>query len=110
MLIELMNHLYQDPLSIAGTREVSAKPDVTERRESTMIKRIVLEKFKADIEALERYVGQKLQSGLCINVTLTELLGILPRERKRVDAYNALKNYLSLELGVELNIKSRKRR
>lgn len=107
MLIEIMEKMYQEPKRVEGTREVGVMPNVNERENSTFI-RIIPEKFKSDLEALEGHIGQQLQTGLCINVTLSKLLSIVPRDRKRVDSYNALKSYLIDELGVQLNIKSKK--
>ena len=49
---------------------------------------IIPEKFKDDIERLENYCGVELRSGLCIEIELSELLEILPRERRRKDAYD----------------------
>ena len=73
-------------------------------------KRIVAvpEKFKEDIVALEKFMGEELTSGLCITISLQELLTILPRQRKRVDAYNSLKHYLENEMGIQLIIHSKK--
>ena len=49
---------------------------------------IIPDKFKDDIERLENYCGVELRSGLCIEIELSELLEILPRERRRKDAYD----------------------
>lgn len=48
---------------------------------------IVPEKFKDDVERLCKYCGVELKSGLCIEIELSELLEILPRERRRKDSY-----------------------
>ena len=87
-------------------RSDDASPDVIEEKESKVI---IPEKFKDDIERLESYCGVELKSGLCIEIELSELLEILPRERRRKDAYNRLVKFLAEEMNVQLTIKSRKR-
>lgn len=70
---------------------------------------IVPEKFRDDIAALREYIGaEKFKSGLTIEVTLAELLGIVPRNRRRTDAYTALVKYLRDECQITLTIKSSK--
>ena len=49
---------------------------------------IVPEKFKGDVERLQSYCGVELKSGFCIEIELSELLEILPRERRRKDTYD----------------------
>ena len=60
-------------------------PDVIEEKEHIVI---IPEKFKDDIQRLISYCGVELKSGLCIEIELSELLEILPRERRRKDAYD----------------------
>ena len=70
---------------------------------------IVPEKFREDIAALTKYVGEaRFRSGLAIEVTLAELLGVVPRNRRRTDAYDSLAKYLKSELDITLTIKSQK--
>lgn len=70
---------------------------------------IVPEKFRDDIAALKEYIGvERFKSGLSIDVTLSGLLGIVPRNRKRTDAYNSLIKYLKEERNITLTIKSSK--
>ena len=80
-------------------------PDVIEEKEHIVI---IPEKFKDDIERLTEY-GVELRSGLCIEIELSELLEVLPRERRRKDAYDKLVKFLADEMNVQLTIKSRKR-
>ena len=63
-----------------------------------------------DIKRLEEAFsnGQPLESGQEINVTLQELLRIVPRNRPRKDAYKHLQRVLKDEMGVILTIKSQK--
>ena len=55
-------------------------PDVIEEKEHIVI---VPEKFKDDVERLCNCCGVELRSGLCIEIELSELLEILPRECRR---------------------------
>ena len=80
-------------------------PDVIEEKEHIVI---IPERFREDIERLTEY-GVKLRSGLSIEIELSELLEVLPRERRRKDAYDKLVKYLADEMNVLLTIKSRKR-
>ena len=66
---------------------------------------IVPDAFKSDIENLKAYVGEnRWQRGLQISLSLQELLGICPRERKRSDAYRKLIKYLADEWNINLTI------
>jgi hypothetical protein len=65
-----------------------------------------MSKYSADIERLENQYG-KLVDGVTIEITLQKLLPIVPRERRRIEAYNGLVSELRKH-GVTLNIKSRK--
>ena len=70
---------------------------------------IVPEKFREDVAALTKYVGEaRFKSGLTIEVTLAELLGVVPRNRRRTDAYSSLAKYLKSELDITLTIKNKK--
>lgn len=89
------------------SRQEGVAPDVNANKANTVI---VPDKFRKDIEALENYTGRKLESGLCIRVDLSELLTVIPRERKRTDAYNTLVQYLKDEFGIDLIINSKKQK
>ena len=65
------------------------------------------EKYSSDIESLKLLFGAEFKSGLCIEIELSELLGILPRERQRKDAYDKLVKFLADEMNIQLTIKSR---
>ena len=61
-------------------------------------------KFKADIETLqELYPGDTE-----ITLTLREALEIIPRDRRRVDAYDTLARWMKENMGIELIVKSQK--
>ena len=78
--------------------------DVIEEKEHKVI---IPEKFKDDVERLCNYCGVELKSGLCIEIELSELLEILPRERRRKDSYDKLVRFLADEMKITLTIKSR---
>lgn len=85
-------------------RSDNALPNVIEKKESKVI---IPEKFKDDIQRLQSYCGVELKSGLCIEIELSELLEILPRERRRKDSYDKLVKFLADEMKITLTIKSR---
>lgn len=107
MLIRNLLNKFTDEVKYSEDRLDCVSPDVNVNKENTVI---VPDKFKRDIEALETYIGRKLESGLCIKVDLSELLTVIPRERKRTDAYNTLVQYLRDEFGIELIINSKKQK
>ncbi len=105
MLIENLFYTLSNEVKYLESRQDCVSPDVIESKGNTVI---VPEKFKADVEALERYIGRNLENGLCIKVDLAELLTVIPRERKRADAYNTLRRFLKNEFGVDLIINKKK--
>ena len=102
MLIKDLYNLFCGSESQDG-RLVCA-PDVIEEKEHIVI---IPEKFKDDIQKLHDYCGVVLRSGLCFEIELSELLQVLPRERRRRDAYDRLVKFLAEEMNIKLNIKSR---
>jgi hypothetical protein len=64
------------------------------------------DKFKDDIEALK--VFYSLEEGTVINISLQDLLAIIPRNRPRIEAYQGLRSWLFEKYRVTLNINSRK--
>lgn len=104
MIIQCLNNLFSGEVKYPENRQDSVSPDVIESKRNTVI---VPEKFKADVEALEKYIGHSLETGLCIKVDLAELLTVIPRERKRADAYNSLRRFLKNEFGIDLIINSK---
>ena len=85
-------------------RSDNALPNVIEEKEHIVI---IPERFKDDILKLQDYCGVELRSGLCIELELSELLEILPRERRRKDSYDKLVKFLEAEMNIKLIIKSR---
>ena len=82
-------------------------PDAHEKRVKSAAS---VDSIADDIKRLEEAFsnGRPLESGMEINVTLQELLRIVPRNRPRKDAYRHLQRVLKDEMGVILTIKSRK--
>ena len=102
MLIKTLYNLFCGSESQDGRSDCA--PDVIEEKEHIVI---IPEKFKDDIQKLQDYCGVELRSGLCIEIELSELLEILPRERRRKDTYDKLVKFLAEEMNIKLNIKSR---
>ena len=63
-------------------------------------------KFKADIETLQKLYPSSSE----ITMTLREALEKIPRDRKRVDAYDTLVKFLKENMGIELIVKSQKKK
>ena len=63
--------------------------------------------YAGDIHRLEEALGHPLEKGACIEFKLQDLLRIIPRRRRRVDAYRGLVSRLN-KMGVTLTIKSNK--
>lgn len=103
-------NLYFNHTSIGGSessldRQENTAPDVIVQKVS-----ITPEKFKNDVEALVKYIGEEhFISGLGIEVTLGELLAVIPRKRRRCEAYNSLVKYLREERNILLTIKTNKK-
>lgn len=88
--------------SVSNRLEIDAAPSVTARKDST-------EKYQKDIAALEKkYDKLSSQTGLSINLTLKEALALMPRGRKRIDAYSGLISHLKREYDITLTITSQK--
>ncbi len=67
--------------------------------------------YADDIHRLEDALngGHPLDNGRCIEITLQDLLQIIPRKRRRIDAYRGLVSRLN-KMGVTLTINSQKSR
>ena len=63
--------------------------------------------YDSDVKALEDKYGA-LVPGDSITLSLTEMLEIAPRKRRRTDAYVGLISYMKAEKGITLNVMSRK--
>lgn len=95
MILKIKNTSIEGSESSLGRQENTA-PDVIVEKVS-----ITPEMFKNDVEALTRYIGEEhFISGLSIEVTLSELLVVIPRKRRRCEAYNSLVKYLREERNI----------
>ena len=65
-------------------------------------------KYDSDVKALKERYRVEFETGVCIRITLKEILEICPRVRKRVDAYTGLVTHLKREYGITLKITSNK--
>lgn len=77
----------------------------TEAKEQKAVK----SKFIHDFNALKD-AGYKIEDGDEIVMDLKTALTIMPRDRKRTDAYKTLADYLNNEFGCRLVITSQKTR
>lgn len=66
--------------------------------------------IEQDVMSLKQYIGETgFKSGFCIEITLKDLLSVVPRKRRRTDAYATLVKYLKDECNITLSIKSNKK-
>lgn len=65
--------------------------------------------YAGDIDKLQNalFNGHPLENGTCIEIALQDLLQIIPKKRRRVDAYRGLVSRLN-RMGVTLTINSQK--
>ena len=65
--------------------------------------------YADDIDKLQNalFNGHPLENGTCIEITLQDLLQIIPKKRRRIDAYRGLVSRLN-RMGVTLTINSQK--
>ena len=63
--------------------------------------------YADDIHRLEAALGFPLEKGVCIDFKLQDLLQIIERKRRRVDAFRGLVGRLN-KMGVKLTINSQK--
>lgn len=105
MLTEFLNRLlsssgkleYKTPayLEVLAGEETKEEPSV-----------IVESKYDdPEIAIINQYYGP-LTEGLVITASLADMLTILPRSRRKSDAYKGLVNRLKAEVGVELKVSS----
>ena len=65
--------------------------------------------YAGDIDKLQNalFNGHPLDNGTCIEIALQDLLQIIPKKRRRIDAYRGLVSRLN-RMGVTLTINSQK--
>lgn len=103
MFREYLNRILGSERGLDSNRQDSTTPDVIDKKSS-----IITKKYKEDIEALQSKYGDAFKTGLCIRISLKEILELCPRERRRIDAYRGLASYLEKNWGIELKITSQK--
>lgn len=109
MFKEYLKRILGSEQGWGSNRQVYTTPDVIEK--SSISSKSIPSKYKKDTEALKEKYGKELFSstGLCIiSMTLQEALSIMPRERRRIDAYRGLVSYLEKNWKIELKITSQK--
>ena len=106
MIIKALYNPFCDSESQKGRLDSSIPPSEIVEKENTAV--IIPKKFKDDVERPCNYCGVELRSRLCIEIELSELLEVLPRERRRKDAYDKLVKFLADEMNIKLTIKSRR--
>ena len=80
-----------------------------ERPSQQLIKTIVPKQFEDEVKALCDYAGiTELKRGMIIKMTLQEILTIIPKNRRRIESYKQLIVFLNDEMGVALELTSRK--
>ncbi len=100
-IIQMLNGDRESPLG----RESCAATDVIEKNSTEIT---VPVKFKSDIEALNVLYPEAFEKNTEIVMTLKDALSFLPRDRKRVDAYRSLADWMEKNMRVVLTIKSQK--
>lgn len=67
--------------------------------------------YAGDIDKLQNalFNGHPLENGTCIEIALQDILQIIPKKRRRIDAYRGLVSRLN-RMGVTLIINSQKSR
>lgn len=65
--------------------------------------------YADDIDKLQNalFNGHPMENGTCIDITLQDILQIIPKKRRRIDAYRGLVSRLN-RMGVTLRINSQK--
>ena len=108
----LLNNMFSTDLPetyYGPVKDLSAPiPEAEEKSECAPVVEVKQNSITADIKRLEDALGGPLESGQEINITLQELLRIVPRKRPRKDAYKHLQRVLKDDMGVILTIKSQK--
>lgn len=95
--------------SVSNRLENTTEPSVIVKKDSNKtITKPIPEKYRKDVASLQSKYGDAFKTGLCISMTLQDALSIMPRERRRIDAYRGLLSFLKSKLGIILSITSQK--
>ena len=99
MFSNFFNLFFNETQGGSSKRQSGVRSDETTKTNS---------KYESDIEALKQRYGDSFSTGLCIEVSLKEILEFCPRERRRTDSYQGLVSYLKSRYGITLKIHSQK--
>lgn len=97
---------FENMLRFAANDKTPIKEKEFHKQQATVSKDIHNGKYGEDIKALEDIYGDLRNQ--TISVELQVLLALIPRDRKRIDAYRGLVSTLKKDMGCTLNITSRK--
>lgn len=103
MIIRILQNLFSKTVG-SKQQEATITPPAETAKESE--EPTAEEKLACDIQILQKHYGTL--EGLRIEITLQKLLTILPRIRRRADAYKGLISKLKRENNCNLIIHSRK--
>lgn len=101
MIFELLRTFFSDRADKEKNMKVENNPLSVATETSGSRK----DRYEADTKALMNLYGEGVT---CIDIELQDLLRIVPRNRKRIDAYDGLRSYLMKNYGLRLNITSQK--
>lgn len=99
--------IFQAGFDIAGTwRGHDGANDEGNRQVCNVV---IPRQFEDDIKSLCAYAGlSELTKGMKLQMSLSEILDIIPKARRRIDSYRQLIAFLDDEMGVTLILTSRK--
>lgn len=105
MYVEFMNFLHSaSHLLDLGRRPVEVQESLESPSVEPVNERTSTEQHDPELEILENEFG-KLHDGMKIEIDLHSLLDLIPRDRRKADAYKGLRSKLSKH-GVEFIITS----
>ena len=92
---------------VTGDRRIVDSSEQAAVAQEQKTAKTVKAKFTYDFNALKG-IGCDIKEGGMVSMELKDALVLMPRDRKRVDAYKALTEYLDKEFGFKLIINSQK--
>ena len=112
-MIQLLQAMFSSMADTWHGSTVDVRADIPEAQDDSIVNSAPSVKgddpYADDIHRLEDALngGRPLDNGRCIDITLQDLLQIIPRKRRRIDAYRGLVGRLN-KMGVTLTINSQK--
>lgn len=105
MLTDLIKRILENERkSHVSNREEAVEPHVIVEKDSEKKEN----KYDSDIANLRLLYRDRFDTGLTIESSLSDILRICKRERRKVDAYTGLVSYLKKVYGITLTITSNK--